>query len=225
MHIIIGGCGQLGAAIAEQLSRDSETDVIVIDTSEQSFDALGSAFNGETLVGDLTDRDVLERAGIDGADALIAVTRSDNANLMAVEIATHLYAVPRTIARLFNPTREDVYRKLGVRYISSTAMLAKLFLNEFEEHSYPLHVHFAESEVMMVDVVIATGGHALSVNEFERDGLLRVAAVRRGSRVFIPDGTDRLERDDVVTAAMKPNAAKHLAMLVKPPFSVESQEA
>ncbi|MEX2533481.1 MAG: NAD-binding protein [Nitriliruptoraceae bacterium] len=225
MHIIIGGCGQLGAAIAGQLSRDSETDIIVIDTSEQSFDALGSTFNGETLVGDLTDRDVLERAGIDGADALIAVTRSDNANLMAVEIATHLYAVPRTIARLFNPTREDVYRKLGVRYISSTAMLAKLFLNEFEEHSYPLHVHFADSEVMMVDVIIATGGHALSVNEFERDGLLRVAAVRRGSRVFIPDGSDRLEQADVVTAAMKPNAAKHLAPLVKPPFSVESQGA
>jgi len=225
VHIIIGGCGQLGAAIAGQLSRDSETDLVVIDTSEQSFDALGSTFNGETLVGDLTDRDVLERAGIDGADALIAVTRSDNANLMAVEIATHLYAVPRTIARLFNPTREDVYRKLGVRYISSTAMLAKLFMNEFEEHSYPLHVHFADSEVMMVDVVIATGGHALSVNEFERDGLLRVAAVRRGSRVFIPDGSDRLERDDVVTAAMKPNAAKHLAQLVKPPFSIESQGA
>lgn len=225
MHIIIGGCGQLGATIAEQLSSDSDTDVIVIDTSEQSFDALGSAFNGETLVGDLTDRDVLERAGIDGADALIAVTRSDNANLMAVEIATHLYAVPRTIARLFNPTREDVYRKLGVRYISSTAMLAKLFLNEFEEHSYPLHVHFADSEVMMVDVIIATDGHALTVNEFERDGLLRVAAVRRGSRVFIPDGSDRLERDDVVTAAMKPNAARHLAPLVKPPFSMENQEA
>lgn len=225
MHIIIGGCGQLGAAIAEQLSRDPHTDVIVVDTSQESFDALGSAFNGETLVGDLTDRDVLERAGIAGADALIAVTRSDNANLMAVEIATHLYDVPRTIARLFNPSREDVYRKLGVRYISSTAMLSKLFLNEFEEHSYPLHVHFADSDVMMVDVIVDKGGHALTVDEFERDGILRVAAVRRGSRVFIPDATDRLEVDDVVTAAMKPQAAKHLALFVKPPFAVPSEEA
>ena len=218
MHIIIGGCGQLGASIAEELSRDADTDVVVLDTDETAFDRLGSAFNGEAVVGDATDRDVLEQAGVRNADGLIAVTRSDNANLMTVEIATHLYGVPRTIARLFNPAREDVYRKLGVRYVSSTGTMAKLFLNEFREDSYPLHVHFVDSDVVMVDVEISTGGHAMTVDEFEQDGLLRVAAVRRGARVFIPDVTDRLERDDVVTAAMKPHAARRLAPLVREPF-------
>jgi hypothetical protein len=116
--------------------------VVVIDVDPLAFDRLGSGFNGETIVGDCTDRDVLEQAGVQRADGLIAVTRSDNANLMAVEIATHLYDVPRTIARLFNPEREEVYRKLGVRYVSSTGTIAKLFLNEFQDESYPLHVHF-----------------------------------------------------------------------------------
>ena len=218
MHIIIGGCGQLGAEIAEQLSQDADTDIVVLDTSELAFDRLGSGFNGEALVGDCTDRDVLEQAGVRRADGLIAVTRSDNANLMAVEIATHLYGVPRTIARLFNPEREEVYRKLGVRYVSSTGTIAKLFLNEFQEESYPLHVHFADSEVAMVDLEIDTGGHAMTVDEFEQEGLLRVAAVRRGARVFIPDGADRLERDDVVTAAMKPGATRDLHDLVRAPF-------
>ncbi len=153
---------------------------------------------------------MLERAGVARADGLIAVTRFDNANLMAVEIATHLYDVPRTIARLFNPEREDVYRKLGVRYVSGTGTIAKLFLNEFREESFPLHVHFADSDVHLVDLEIDTGGHGTTVEEFEVDGLLRVAAVRRGARVFIPDRTDRLERDDVVTAAMKPSAARAL---------------
>ena len=219
MHIIIGGCGQLGAEIAEQLSHDADTDVVIIDLDHRSFDTLGSAFNGETLIGDATDRDVLEQAGIRQADGLLAVTRSDNANLMAVEIATHLYQVPRTIARLFNPGREQVYRKLGVRYVSSTAMLAKLFLNEFQEESYPLHVHFTDSEVAMVDLEIDTGGHAQTVEEFEIDGQLRIAAVRRGTRVFIPDRTDRLERDDVITAAMKPQATRQIASLVREPFA------
>ncbi len=218
MHIIIGGCGQLGAAIAEELSRDADTDVVVLDTDERAFDRLGTAFNGEAMVGDATDRDVLEQAGVRRADGLIAVTRSDNANLMTVEIASHLYEVPRTIARLFNPSREEVYRKLGVRYVSSTGTLAKLFLNEFRDESYPLHVHFVDSAVVMVDVEVDTGGHATTVEDFEQDGLLRIAAVRRGSRVFIPDRTDRLERDDVVTAAMKPQAAKRLAPLVRQPF-------
>jgi trk system potassium uptake protein len=218
VHIIIGGCGRLGAEIAEQLSQDVDTDVVVIDVDETAFDRLGSAFNGETIVGDCTDRDVLEQAGVQRAHGLIAVTRSDNGNLMAVEIATHLYDVPRTIARLFNPDREQVYRRLGIRYVSSTGTIAKLFLNEFREESYPLHVHFQDADIAVVDLEIDTGGHAMTVDEFEQDGALRIAAVRRGARVFIPDSSDRLERDDVVTAAMKPQAGRAIAEWVREPF-------
>lgn len=218
VYIIIGGCGQLGAEIAEQLSADPDTDVVVIDQDPLAFDRLGIGFNGETIVGDVTDRDVLEQAGVQRADGLMAVTRSDNANLMAVEIATHLYDVERTIARLFNPDREEVYRKLGVRYVSSTGVIAKLFLNEFQEESYPLHVHFVDSDIAMVEVEIDTGGHALTVEEFELDGMLRIAAVRRGPRTFIPDATDRLERDDIVTVAMKPSADRRIVELVRDPF-------
>jgi trk system potassium uptake protein len=218
VHIIIGGCGRLGAEVAEQLSQAADNDVVILDTDPMAFDRLGSAFNGETIVGDCTDRDVLEQAGVQRADGLMAVTRSDNANLMTVEIATHLYEVPRTIARLFNPEREEVYRKLGVRYVSSTGTMAKLFLNEFRDESYPLHVHFVDSEVTMVDLEVDTGGHAMTVEEFEQDGLLRIAAVRRGARVFIPDRTDRLERDDLLTVALKPAAARGLEDLVRPPF-------
>ncbi|MCC5948335.1 MAG: TrkA family potassium uptake protein [Nitriliruptoraceae bacterium] len=219
MHIIIGGCGRLGAEIAEQLSQDVDTDVVVIDTDPMAFDRLGSGFNGETLRGDCTDRDVLEQAGINRADGLMAVTRSDNANLMTVEVATHLYGVERTIARLFNSDREEVYRKLGVRYVSSTGTMAKLFLNEFRDESYPLHVHFHDTDINMVDLEVDTGGHAMTVEEFEIDGQLRIAAVRRGARVFLPDRTDRLERDDIVTAAMKPAAARRIADLVREPYA------
>jgi trk system potassium uptake protein len=225
VHIIIGGCGRLGAEIAEQLSRDPDVDVVVIDTNPRAFDRLGSAFNGETLVGDVTDRDVLEQAGVQQADGFMAVTRFDNANLMAVETATHLYEVPRTIARLFNPEREEVYRKLGVRYVSSTGTIAKLFLNEFREDSYPLHVYFPDSDISVVDLEADTGTHGMTVEEFELDGVLRVAAVRRGARVFVPDRTDRLERDDVLTVAMKPSATKRLVHLVREPFDRHRQRS
>lgn len=218
VHIIIGGCGRLGAEIAERLSADPDTDVVVLDTDPRAFDRLGTGFNGETLVGDCTDRDVLEQAGIGRADGLMAVTRSDNANLMTVEIATHLYDVPRTIARLFNPEREDVYRKLGVRYVSSTGTIAKLFLNEFRHDAYPLHVAFLDTDVSMVDLELDTEAHGMQVAEFEQDGLLRIAAVRRGARVFIPDATDRLEIDDIITAAMKPGARRRIGGLVREPY-------
>ena len=217
MHIIVGGCGRLGAEIAEQLSDDPDNDIVVVDVDTLAFDRLGSAFNGETIIGDVTDRDVLERAGVDRADGMLAVTRFDNANLMAVEIATHLYGVPRTVARLFNPERETVYRKLGVRYVSGTGILAKLFLNEFREGTFPHHVHFRHGDVEVVDLHIGPGGHGVTVADFELDGKLRIAAIQRGPRTFVPHPEDRLERGDVVAAALRRGIYRKVAPLLQSP--------
>lgn len=214
MHLIVGGCGRLGSDIAEQLSRDDDHDVVVVDIERTAFDRLGGAFNGETVIGNVTDRDVLEQAGIARADGLLAVTRFDNANLMAVQIADHLYGVPRTVARLFNPERESVYRKLGVRYVSGTGILSKLFLNEFRDDALPHHILLPDDEVEVVDLVLGPGAHGLTVVDFELDGRLRVAAVSRGGRSWVPDTEDRLERGDVVTAAAARGIRRRLAPLL-----------
>jgi trk system potassium uptake protein len=224
VHIIIGGCGRLGAEIADELAQDSEHDVVVVDIDELAFDRLGSAFNGETIVGDVTDRDVLEQAGVARAGGFFAVTRFDNANLMAVEIANHLYGVPCTVARLFNPERENVYRKLGVRYVSGTGVLAKLFLNELEDETFPYHVHFPFGDVAVVDLTIGAGGHGTSVGEFEIDGKLRVAAVTRGARVFIPGPQDRLERDDIVTVAARHRIRNRVEPYLAEPSGRDDQD-
>lgn len=219
MHIIVGGCGRLGSEIAERLSDEQDHDVVVLDVDPSAFDRLGSAFNGETVVGDCTDRDMLERAGVARADGLIAVTRFDNANLMAVEIASHLYGVPRSVARLFNPEREQVYRKLGVRYVSGTGILAKMFLNEFREDSFPHHLHFPHGDIGIVDMEIGSAAHGMTVEDFELDGRLRVAAVVRGDRVFIPGSDERLQRGDVVTAAAGRGAYGKVASLLQDPYA------
>lgn len=219
MHIIVGGCGRLGSEIAERLSDEQDHDVVILDIDPLAFDRLGSAFNGETVVGDCTDRDMLERAGVARADGLIAVTRFDNANLMAVEIASHLYGVPRGVARLFNPEREQVYRKLGVRYVSGTGILAKMFLNEFREESFPHHLHFPHGDIGIVDMQIGPDGHGMTIQDFELDGRLRVAAVVRGDRVFIPGPQDRLERGDVVTGSARHGTYDRVASLLEDPYA------
>jgi len=213
MLIIVGGCGNVGSAVATRLSADSD-DVVVIDSEPRAFDRLGTTFNGETVVGSVTDRDVLEQAGIADADGFIAVTRSDNTNLMAVEIATHLYGVRRSVARLFNPDNEEVYRRLGVSYVSSTGAIAKLFLNEFRGR-LPLHVMFPEEDVSVVDLEVDSGGHGLSVAEFEAHGPIRVTAFQRDGRVRIPDEREVLQRGDVVTAAVGPSSARNISPLVR----------
>jgi trk system potassium uptake protein TrkA len=214
MLIIVGGCGFVGSAIADRFSVGRDDDIVVIDSEPKAFDRLGSAFNGSTVVGSVTDRDTLEQAGIADADGFIAVTRSDNINLMAVEIATQLYGVRRSVARLFNPGNADVYRRLGVSYVSSTDVVAKLFLNEFRG-ALPLHVLFADQDVSVVDLEVDTGGHGMDVAQFEAHGPVRLTALQRDGRVSIPDPREVLQRGDVVTAAVGPVSARGLAPLVR----------
>lgn len=212
VHVIVGGCGRLGAEIATTLSAGGD-DVIVIDVDPDAFDRLGAVFNGDVVEGRVTDREVLERAGIDTTDALVAVTRYDNANLMAVEIATHLYGVTRSVARLFNPEREGSYRRLGVRYVSATGLLAKQFLNELRHGTFRHHVRFETGDVEIVEMRVAERG--LTVAALEIRGRLRVAAVQRGDRVSIPGPDDRLEPGDLVVASAVRGTYASVARLIE----------
>jgi trk system potassium uptake protein len=220
MHIIIGGCGRVGAEVADRLSAE-EHDVVVIDAAERSFDRLGGAFNGETLVGDITDKDLLVRAGIERADGLVAVTDLDNANLMAVEIAKELFGVPHTVARLFNPQREDSYRKMGIHYVSGTRLVAKSILNELHAGTYPLHVAFTDGDVEVVEMRVLRGGHGVTVAELEMQAPVRVAAIRRGVRVRIPRQDDRLQQDDLLVASVGKGAHRRIRDYVGHPFMDE----
>ncbi len=203
MHIIIGGSGQLGSQVAEQLSDDPDLDIVVVDLDARALETLGTAFNGETMVGNITDRDVLEQAGVSRADGLLAVTRSDNANLMAVQIAHHLYGVPRAVARLFNPSREQTYRKLGVRYVSATGILSKLFINEFRDSDFPHHVRHGTGDVEIVDLWLGGAVEGMSVREFEEVGRLRVASIARGDTVSVARSDDLLRDGETVTVALR----------------------
>lgn len=221
MHVIIGGCGRVGAELADRLSSDAH-DVVVLDTSEDAFDRIGGAFNGETLIGDITDKDVLLRAGIDRANGLVAVTDLDNANLMAVEIAKELFGVRHTVARLFNPQREESYRKMGVHYVSGTRLVAKAIYNELHAGTFPLHVSFPEGDVEVVELQVSRGGHGVTVAELETSGRIRVAAFRRGIRVRIPRLDDRLQQGDLVVAAVSKGAFRQLRDYVVHPYAGEA---
>lgn len=213
MHIIVGGCGRVGAELAERLS-DEGHDVVVIDASQEAFNKIGTTFNGESLVGDITDREILSRAGIDRADALAAVTPSDNANLMAVQIAGKLFDVPHTVARLFNPQREPSYRKMGVRYVSETSMIVTAIRNDVQPESFPVHLAATDDDITIVEVEVTSTGRGVSIAEIERAGDARVSKTIRGSRSRIPKLDDRLLTGDVVVCAIRRSGARRLRELL-----------
>jgi trk system potassium uptake protein len=113
MKVIIVGCGRLGAHLARRLDRESH-EVVVIDRNAEAFARLGSEFHGRMVFGTGIDEDILRRAGIEHADAFIAVTNGDNTNAMASEIARLVFNVPRVVARLYDPVREDTFHSIGL---------------------------------------------------------------------------------------------------------------
>ena len=123
-YTIIVGCGRLGANLANALS-DENDNILIMDTSKESFRRLSSNFGGLQIVADGTDFDALEEAKISKASAVIAVTNNDNTNIMVAQIARYIYNVDRVIARLYDPEREFVYKEFGIDTICPAALSAK----------------------------------------------------------------------------------------------------
>lgn len=113
MNVVILGCGRVGSMLATNMSREGH-DVTIIDLNPDSFRRLGDYFEGKTIVGSGVDEDVLRRAGIEKADAFVAVTNGDNRNIMSTQIAKERFQVPKSVARINDPIRAAVYNELGI---------------------------------------------------------------------------------------------------------------
>lgn len=131
MRIVIMGCGRVGAMLASMLDQEGH-DVTVLDTKPEAFRRLPGEFGGKKQVGNGIDHDTLARIGVGEADAFIAVTQGDNRNVMATQIAKHLYGVPRALCRIYDPIREEIYRGLGLETISPTIVGAQLLKDTLE---------------------------------------------------------------------------------------------
>ena len=129
MFVIIMGCGRVGARVAEMLTKAGH-DVTVMDVQSSAFNRLGPEFKGSTILGDATDQEVLKRAGIERADAFLAATQGDNRNIMASQIAKHIFGVKRVVTRIYDPLRSDTFAALGLQAISPTIIGANAFYEE-----------------------------------------------------------------------------------------------
>lgn len=136
LYIVIVGCGRLGSYLANKLSRSGHS-IVVIDNNPATHDLLSSEFSGFWIDGDATEFAVLKNAKIDKADALIATTREDNLNIMVAQVAKKMFGVPRVVARVFDPAREEIYREFGIETISPTAIASEFFLDSVASQSFP----------------------------------------------------------------------------------------
>jgi len=123
VHVVIMGCGRVGSTLARSLEDRGHT-VAVIDSNPDAFRRLGPSFNGTKVTGIGFDQDVLDRAGIEKADAFCAVSSGDNSNIIAARVARETFGIQKVVARIYDPGRAEVYQRLGITTVATVKWTA-----------------------------------------------------------------------------------------------------
>ncbi len=196
MKVIIVGCGRVGAELA--LSLHNEHLVTVIDPDPRAFDRLGSQFSGRTVQGEGLDRSALVRAGIETADAVAAVTSSDNVNVIVARIAQGIFHVQRVATRVYNPRRLAIYEKLNLQTVSSSSWGAHRLEQLLIHPALQSMVSAGNGEVQVYEMPVPRewAGHRLT-DLVPTDSAIPVS-LSRDSRSFLPRADTMLERDDIL---------------------------
>ena len=213
MKIIIMGCGRVGSQVSLLLVRHGH-EVTVIDHDDNALARLGSEFKGKVVRGLGFDRNALLEAGVETAEGFVATSSSDNANIVAARIARNIFRVPRVVARLYDPVRAEVYQRLGLTTISSTAWGAERIVEVVTHNDLDvLHV-FQDGGTTMVRVEAPARLHGHRVAQMNMPGEVSVTAISRNDHTFIPVSGTEFQEGDVIYLAVIPTAMVRLEELL-----------
>ncbi|MBJ6124349.1 Trk system potassium transporter TrkA [Microvirga splendida] len=211
MRVIVCGAGQVGSTIARHLASEG-IDVTVIDSSPEQARRVDESYDVRGMVGHASHPEVLERAGARDADMLIAVTRSDEVNMVACQVAYSLFNIPRRIARVrHSGYLERKHRGLYAQdqmpidvIISPEIEVASGIERRFRTPGAFDTVPLAEGRVQLLGIHCNSGACSLlgrPLSELKTclpDAGLVVMAVVRNGQAFVPHGSDRIEAGDDV---------------------------
>jgi trk system potassium uptake protein TrkA len=213
MKIIVMGCGRVGSQVSQLLARSGH-EVTVIDHEANAPLKLGSDFKGRIIHGLGFDRNVLIKAGIETAEGFVASSSSDNANIVAARIARNIFRVPRVVARLYDPLRAEIYQRLGLTTISSTAWGAERIVEVVTHADLDvLHV-FRDGGTTMVRVEAPGRLNGQRVSQMNIPGEVSVTAITRNDHTFIPVSGTEFQEGDIIYIAVIPSAMYRLEELL-----------
>jgi len=197
LYIVIMGCGRVGSQLAKVLTLEDH-DISIIDKDTEAFQRLGKTFTGKTVTGIGFDQDVLKKAGIEKADAFISVTNGDNSNIVGALVAKNRFRVPKVVARIYDPIREQLYQRLGVQTISSTSWAANKIKDLILHTQVVRHLSFGSGEVDLIEGEILPPLAGKSISDINIHGEIMVVCIVRYGHAFIPGlGTTFEEKDGI----------------------------
>lgn len=201
MNFIVVGCGRVGAELCYHLFRSGHQ-IVVVDSRREAFNRLNPNFRGRTLEGEGLAESVLERAGIEKADGLAAVTNSDTLNAVVAHTARAFYNVPNVVARNYDPSLRSVIEAFGLQTVGSTywgaQRVEELLMNPSQRAVYSA----GNGEVEVYEVVIPEPWNGKTLGELLKPvpQCFPVAHSRAG-RASLPESETALQTGDLLTVS------------------------
>jgi trk system potassium uptake protein len=208
VHVIVAGCGRVGATLARGLDAEGHH-LVVIDKDQRAFDRLEEGYRGRRLQGIAFDRDTMEEAGIKQAQVFVAVTNGDNSNIVSARTARDHFDVEHVIARIYDPERAGIYERLGIVTVASARWTVDEIRRSFLPESGRLDVALGAGagEVVVLTASIPPGVPAFPVARLNEPGRCVVAAVTREGRTEVPPSGGLAAGGDRVHLAVSRDAA------------------
>jgi trk system potassium uptake protein TrkA len=206
---VILGCGRQGARLAQLLEAE-QYHVCIIDRLPAAFSRLHD-FQGERLLGNGTDEDVLKRAGVEDAYAFAAVTNGDNTNLMAAQIARVIFEVPRVVCRVYDPARAGIYHDLGLETVSATTVGARMIRNLIIPPKILRQYQLGDGTASAMEFKVGTAIEGSTVASLELEGEFRIACVVRDQVPIVPTPAMTVQANDYIFGVVSASAVSKVS--------------
>lgn len=217
MHVVIMGCGRVGASLASGLERLGH-EVAVIDRDPQAFRRLGPDFRGRQVVGFGFHRSVLDEAGLQSADAFAAVSSGDNSNIIAARVARESYGVGKVVARIYDAKRAAVYERLGIPTVATVPWTTDRLLRMLLPDGVATAWREPTGTVAVLPLPLHEDWVGRPIRDLERATSSRVAfIVRFGTGVLPTKDTTVQHEDTVYVAAVSGTVSDVTAAAAAPP--------
>lgn len=218
MYAIIVGAGKVGRNLARELiAKDQE--VTLIESSRPCYLAMEEEFEHAAQYGDATELWVLERAGIQRADLVIAVTGDDEDNMLVCQVAKEKYLCDRIIARVNNPRNYDHFKLLGIQpAVSATDLILRLIEHEVPRYGLVHLLALEEERLEIIELEVSPGAPAMDkrVADIELpDGSLIISVLRAGGG-FVPKADTVIEAGDEVLLVLDPGLEEAITEFFAP---------
>jgi len=215
MKVVIAGLGDIGKNLAETLCHHEHNELVLIDINQKRCEELSTVFDALVLNGDATDPEILKKADISSADAIVATTDGDAINTV-IAMLGHRFGVDKIIVKLKDLGLRAACREIGVTKIIAPKISAAAdivsSLHGFDRLDFSMIIR---GGIQLVELnARSASGHRL--DELDMPEGILIIAVLRGQKVLLPRGKTKLEENDIVFALVEnEKALKKLISLIQ----------